>query len=110
MSLNDLSDLGQFISSLAVLGSLIYVAIQIRQTERNQRALILQGRAARIAQTTMVTADPQLATVFAKGLSGAEDLSESEFVQFQQIFRATSVSGEELVSPAQTEADGRRCV
>ena len=42
MTLSDLASLGSFISGFAVLISLIYVAVQIRQTERNQQTLLQQ--------------------------------------------------------------------
>ena len=47
MTLSDLAAIGSLVSGLAVLVSLVYVSIQIRQTERNQRALINQGAMAR---------------------------------------------------------------
>jgi len=48
MSLSDLASLGSFVSGLAVLISLIYLAIQVQQAEQNQKAQIQQGRAARL--------------------------------------------------------------
>ena len=48
MKLSDLASIGSLISSAAVLISLVYLALQIRQAERNQRALIHQGRASRM--------------------------------------------------------------
>ena len=48
MSLSDLASLGSFVSGLAVMISLIYLAVQIRQAERNQKAMIQQGRTARM--------------------------------------------------------------
>jgi hypothetical protein len=47
MSLSDLASIGSLISGLAVLASLIYLAVQIRQNSRHTRALIHQGSAAR---------------------------------------------------------------
>ena len=45
MSLTDLASIGSLISSVAVLISLIYLALQVRQAEKNQQASIRQGRA-----------------------------------------------------------------
>ena len=39
MSLSDLANLGEFLSSVTVLGSFVYLTAQMRQTERNQRAM-----------------------------------------------------------------------
>jgi hypothetical protein len=44
MSLSDLASLGSFVSGVAVLVSLIYLALQVRQAQRNQRAAIHQSR------------------------------------------------------------------
>ena len=49
MSLSDLSSLGSFISGVAVLVSLVYLAIQFRQAEKNQRAVLNQGYITRVA-------------------------------------------------------------
>ncbi len=58
MTLSDLASLGSFVSGAAVLISLVFlyfqirqVNAQVRQAERNQRALLQQGRAGRAADT-----------------------------------------------------------
>ena len=38
MSLNDLASIGSFVSGMAVVISLIYLSIQIRQNTRHERA------------------------------------------------------------------------
>ena len=47
MTLSDLASFGSFISGVAVVASLIYLAVQIQQNTRHTRALIHQGSAAR---------------------------------------------------------------
>src|SRR5579862_4809924 len=49
MTLADLASIGSLISGVAVLISLIYLALQVRQAEKNQRALMNQGTAARVS-------------------------------------------------------------
>lgn len=44
MSLSDLASIATLVSSFAVLVSLIYLALQTRQSARNQRATIQWGR------------------------------------------------------------------
>ena len=51
------SSLGSFISGIAVLASLVYLALQIRQNTKHSQALIQQGRAARIADTALRIAE-----------------------------------------------------
>ena len=67
MSLSDLSALGSFVSGIAVLASLIYLILQVRQAERYQKASVQQGRAARlIAWSTDIAATEKM-EAFKKG-------------------------------------------
>jgi hypothetical protein len=87
MSLSDLASVGSFASGVAVLISLIYLAQQVRQGEKNQKALVHQGRAALTADVPMRVADPDVAAPFAKGQRG-EDISLVEFYQYRLVVRA----------------------
>ena len=49
MTLSDLASIGSLVSGAAVLGSLIYLALQVRQTDRNQMAAIRHSRVTRMA-------------------------------------------------------------
>jgi len=60
MSLSDLAALGSFISGLAVVVTLIFLLLQIRQTERNQQSVMQQGRAARTVDFILRSIDPVL--------------------------------------------------
>src|ERR1700691_5983351 len=51
MSLSDLASLGSFVSGIAVLISLVYLSLQVRQSDKNQRALMNQGY---ITRTTSI--------------------------------------------------------
>lgn len=48
MSLSDLASLGSFVSGFAVLVSLVYLALQVRQAEKNQRAVLNHGYITRV--------------------------------------------------------------
>lgn len=82
-------------SSAAVALSLFYVALQVRQAEKNQRALMQQGRADRAWEGAFRVADPALSAVFYKGLRSPDDLSADELDQFLSICRAAFLSGED---------------
>jgi len=83
MTLSDLASLGSFVSGLAVLASLIYLTLQIRQAERYQRAIVQQGRAARLVDTNMrAAADPEFLESVAKGANGDDDISLTQFRQY----------------------------
>jgi hypothetical protein len=67
MSLEQIFYLSQTIASVAVVGSLVYLGLQVRAGDRNQRALMQQGRAARASQASLATARPELARIWRKG-------------------------------------------
>jgi hypothetical protein len=95
MSLSDLANLSQIVASVAVVASLIYLAVQVGQTERNQRAMIQQGRADRASGGAMALAIPEMATVFRKGMTGDPELTREEFDQLLLMCRALLLSGED---------------
>jgi hypothetical protein len=78
VSIEDIYYVSQIISVVAVIASLIYLSLQVRQTERNQRAMMQQGRADRVSDAVMRTSDPQMSGVFQKGSRCPETLSPEE--------------------------------
>jgi len=60
MSLADLTTLVSLVSSVAVLVSLLFLGLQIRQSNRNQRSLMQQGRSARNVDLLCRLADPKI--------------------------------------------------
>jgi hypothetical protein len=95
MALSDFASIGSLISGVAVLVSLIYLSVQVKQAERNQRALMQQGRAARVCDTTIKVADPGMSEIFRRGNAGDENLSVDQLHQFTLMCRAGFVSGED---------------
>jgi hypothetical protein len=102
VSLSDLAALGSFISGLAVLISLIFLYFQLRQVnaqvqqaERNQQASIRQGRMAVSVDMSLAQMEPSAAEAILKGLSGADDISDTQFAQFNSYCRAVFYVGED---------------
>ena len=95
MSLEDIFYLSQSVASVAVVGSLIYLGLQVRSTERSQRAIMQQGRADRTSHGSIAIASPELARVFHKGSAGHADLTREEFTQWTMICRALFLSAED---------------
>jgi hypothetical protein len=95
LTLSEVATLASIASSAAVALSLFYVAVQVRQAEKNQRALMQQGRADRAWEGAFRVADPALSAVFYKGLRSPHDLSADELDQFLSICRAAFLSGED---------------
>jgi len=88
VSLSDLASLGNFVSGLAVLISLIYLGIQVRQTKRNQQISIRHSRASRIVQLHLALAEPAAASAWLHGSVSPEKLTQTELGQFVNLCRA----------------------
>ena len=78
MSLTDLASLGSLLSSVAVLVSLIFLGLQIRQANRNQRSLMQQGRSARNVDLLCHLTDPKLSEILLR-VSAGETLPDADY-------------------------------
>jgi len=92
MSLADLASLGSFVSGFAVLVSLVYLALQVRQAERNQRALINESIITRVSGMLLGLSQQPFAAALAKQQSGATDFSAEEIVQMNWAMRMRLLS------------------
>ena len=88
MTLSDLASLGSLVSGCAVLTSLIYLALQVRQTERNQQISIRHSRVSRIVELQLALADPALAAAWLHGSGKPQELTETELGQYISLCRA----------------------
>ena len=88
MSLSDLASLGSFLSGVAVLISLIYLARQVRQTERNQKISIRHSRVSRIVELQLALADPAVADAWLHGSGSPQEITQTELSQFTNLCRA----------------------
>jgi hypothetical protein len=95
MTLEQIFYLSQSVASVAVVGSLIYLGLQVRSAERSQRAIMQQGRADRASNTALAIASPELARVFQRGVAGDPTLTREELTQWMMICRALFLSGED---------------
>jgi hypothetical protein len=95
MGLEEFFYASQSVASIAVVGSLIYLGLQLRAGDRNQRALMQQGRADRASKAALALASPELARIWHKGLAGDSDLTRDEFSQWMLLCRAAFLSGED---------------
>jgi hypothetical protein len=88
MSLSNLAALGSFVSGFAVLISLIYLARQLRQAERNQQIAIRHSRVSRIVELQMALADPAVASAWLHGSASPQELTQTELSQYISACRA----------------------
>jgi hypothetical protein len=87
MSVNDLANIGQVIGAIAVVISLIYVALQIRQNTNAVRSATAQAVHEHFSiWYNLVAADVELAQIAANGLRDYSSLSEQERVRFVATF------------------------
>ncbi len=91
MTLEELGNLGEFIGGIAVVATLIYVAVQIRQNNSLIRANTDSVNAASViafqtfftTPASQVVQDESFADIFLRGLSEPDSLSPSEAIRFQ---------------------------
>jgi hypothetical protein len=86
MSLEDLGNIGEFVAAVAVVVSLIYLAIQIRQNTNSFRAatfqdIIREGN----AFLRDLSVHPELARIWRSGLESLEALSSEESTRFHYL-------------------------
>ena len=82
MSLSDLASLGTFISGMAVVVTLVFLLLQMRQANLNQKSLMQQGRTQRTLGLLMLLTNPQLCEIVTRAFKGDPTLSEAEYVAF----------------------------
>ena len=82
MILSDLASISSLISGLAVLVSLVYLGLQVRQTERNQQAIIRQGRINRAVDLVTARMEPSAAEAVSNGIDGNENLTHQQLALF----------------------------
>ena len=87
MTLADLAALGSLVSGFAVLASLVYLSLQVRQTERNQRALMNQGVISRGVSVGIYFTEPNVCNVWTRVLSGETEFAPSEIYQLNMSMR-----------------------
>ena len=95
MNLSLLATLAGIISAGAVLISLLLLKRQIRHSDKNQRALIQQGRADRSADIAMRLMSPDFAEAYHSCMNGDTDITEIQLVQFIGYCRAVFLGAED---------------
>jgi hypothetical protein len=89
MSLEDLGNIGEFVAAVAVVVSLIYLAVQVRQGAASVRATMFVTSSTNQAEmASQVVQDPELARIYRVGQRDFESLTEDDQTRFV-IFFAT---------------------
>jgi hypothetical protein len=95
MSLSDLASIGTLVSGLAVLASLVYLSMQIRQADKNQRALMDQGTVTRNIDILMFLSQPHIHKLTTRVASGDADFTAEEIDYLQLRLRATLLTNQD---------------
>lgn len=81
--LESLANLGEIIGAIAVVVSLIYLAVQVRQNTRAQRTENFSRALDRVAaMQANLSQDSETAVIFSKGVMNTSDLEPRERIQF----------------------------
>jgi len=78
MTLSDLSSIGSFVSGIAVVVTLIFLLLQMRQSNQNQRALMQQGRSARVVSTILVGAEPSMSATMSRAYAADLEMDATQ--------------------------------
>jgi hypothetical protein len=95
VNLSVLATLAGIVSAVSVLISLLLVKRQIRHSDKNQRALIQQGRASRSAEIVMRLMSSDFAEAYYRCMNGDTDITATQLVQFSGYCRAVFLGAED---------------
>ena len=85
MTLEAIYYISQIVASVAVLASLIYLALQTRQTAKNQQAQMHAMRVQLIRDDSARIGDPVFGPIWRAGLLADPDMDDASIGQFQQF-------------------------
>jgi hypothetical protein len=88
MGLSQLADLGELLGGVAVVASLIYLAVQIRQNTRTVRASTLHQNTDLWSSLFLRLAEPDLAGAYVAGMAGQQEIRPLHYTQFFFICRS----------------------
>jgi len=95
MTLSDLASIGSLVSGVAVLVSLVYLALQVRQAEKNQRAVLNQGYITRVTEYLRWYAESPLNELRARVVQGDTAFTAEELQHMHMALRVTLLSAQD---------------
>ena len=88
MSLSDLAAIGSLVSGIAVVITLAFLLIQMRQTNRNQRSLMQQGHLTMLVDASMRWAEPVMQDLILRAEACDPTLEPSQVGSFLIMLQA----------------------
>ena len=90
MTLNELGNIGEFISSIGVIVSLIYLAVQIRKNTDTERTSTYQSVVSDFGSLNQtMSSNAKLSCLYVKGMENFAELDADEKARISQLFFAT---------------------
>ena len=87
MNWDAIGAIGEIIGAAAVVMSLLYLAIQMRQSNRLvERAIVKELLADRAEYNRFVSSDAELNSLYWKGMNTPDQLSESEWLRYLNMY------------------------
>lgn len=88
MTLEEMYFVSQIIAATAIVASLLFVAMQLRQADRTQRAAMHQNRTQRGMDLALRAAAPELAEAVGRFIRQDEKATPENFLQVMGVLRA----------------------
>ena len=88
MSLQDWGALGELIGGVAIIVSLLYVGLQIKQGTDATHAAANQAFSAQYSEMILQIAKPEFREIFWRGITGLKNLQGSENAAFMSLMAA----------------------
>lgn len=90
MSLEELGNIGEFVSSIAVLVSLVYLSLQIKKSTETDRASTYSAIVSDFgAMNRMLASTPDLSYLYVQAMENFADLQPDEKARVSQLFYMT---------------------
>jgi hypothetical protein len=97
MTLEDTYFVSQIIAAVAIVGSLIFVGVQLRQAERTQRAAMHQGRTQRGMDMALRSAEPHIVAALDHIVRQDPAATADHFVKMNSLLRAMILNLDDVV-------------
>lgn len=85
MTLSELADIGELVGGVAVVASLVYLALQVRQNTRAVRGSTLHLNTDLWASLFLRLSDESVAQAYVSGMAGRPDIKPLHYTQFYFI-------------------------
>ena len=97
MSLEDIYYISQIVAAIAIVASLLFVGMQVRQAERTQRAAMHQGRTQRGMDMALRSAEPQMVEAVGQIIRQDPNTTPEHFLQASSLVRAMILNLDDVV-------------